>query len=173
MGIKIECRVYSARKQNMNVDAGTTVGQLRLMLYGANYDTAASRARVFRDGDIYIGRLDGFQIKEGDEIEFNTDFWNDKPAANYNHQPIGCTCGCARPAPAARPVAQKPAVTKKPTTIEELYDRIHDDIEDLRSDVESISDEQSVMNDNIEALQGDMEAVCERVTDLENARIGD
>lgn len=169
MGIKIETRIYTARKQGMNVDAGTTVNSLRNMLCTVNHDAASAHARVYRDGDIYIGRLNNFLLKEGDIVEFNTENWSDKPAANYNHQSTGarCTCngGCAR---AARPAAA-PQPEKKPTTIEELWDKLADELDDIKSDISALEDETSTLNDNVEELQSDMANAIDRIQDLENA----
>lgn len=167
MGIKIECRIFTARQQGMNVDAGTTVNSLRNMLYAANHDTARAHARVFRDGDIYIGRLNGFVLKEGDEVEFNTESWSERPAVDYNRQPVGrCTCRCGGAAPSARPAPQQPA--KKPTTIEELWDALHDDIEDIKSDIDDLGDAVSNCEDNIGDLQDDMENFDGRLKELED-----
>ena len=74
MSFNITTSVYSQQDRNMNLDEGTTCETLRNTLYAAGLDTHASNVRVFRDGKIHIGRMDGFVLKEGDHVEFRNSY---------------------------------------------------------------------------------------------------
>ena len=74
MSFNITTSVYCEQDRNMNLDEGTTCETLRNILYAAGLDTHASNVRVFRDGKIYIGRMDGFVLREGDHVEFRNSY---------------------------------------------------------------------------------------------------
>ena len=74
MSFDITASVYCQQDRNMNIDEGTTCATLRNILYAAGLDTHASVMRVFRGGKIYIGRMEGFVLKEGDHVEFRNSY---------------------------------------------------------------------------------------------------
>ena len=74
MSFDITASVYCQQDRNMNIDEGTTCETLRNILYAAGLDTHASVMRVFRGGKIYIGRMEGFVLKEGDHVEFRNSY---------------------------------------------------------------------------------------------------
>lgn len=74
MTLNITASVHSWQEREMNIDEGTTCEKLRNILYGAGLDVHASVIRVFRGGKIYIGRMEGFVLKEGDNVEFRTSY---------------------------------------------------------------------------------------------------
>lgn len=91
MSFNITTSVYCEQDRNMNLDEGTTCETLRNILYAAGLDTHASNVRVFRDGKIHIGRMDGFVLREGDHVEFRNSYdlviEHDVPKKAVNKQP--------------------------------------------------------------------------------------
>ena len=102
MSFNITTSVYCQQDRNMNLDEGTTCETLRNILYAAGLDTHASNIRVFRGGKIYIGRMDGFILKEGDHVEFRNSYdlvvehdivtkkAPEKKVPVYDQAPAGC-----------------------------------------------------------------------------------
>ena len=74
MSFDITASVYADHDRDMNIDEGTTCAKLRDILFGAGLDTHASVVRVFRNGKIHIGRMDGFVLQPGDHVEFRTSY---------------------------------------------------------------------------------------------------
>lgn len=74
MTLNITASVHSWQEREMNIDEGTTCEKLRNILYGAGLDVHASVIRVFRGNKIYIGRMEGFVLQEGDNVEFRTSY---------------------------------------------------------------------------------------------------
>ena len=103
MSFDITASVYCQQDRNMNIDEGTTCETLRNILYAAGLDTHASVMRVFRGGKIYIGRMEGFVLQEGDHVEFRNSYdlvvehdvtmTKKEPAGTapvYDQAPAGC-----------------------------------------------------------------------------------
>ena len=74
MSFDITASVFCEQDRDMNIDEGTTCETLRNILYAAGLDTHASVVRVFRNGKIHIGRMDGFVLQPGDHVEFRTSY---------------------------------------------------------------------------------------------------
>lgn len=65
--------VYSDRTRDIQLNPGTTVGQLRSILKDGGYDVIEATAHVDRaDGSVLHGYVDSYVLKEGDGVRFNT-----------------------------------------------------------------------------------------------------
>jgi hypothetical protein len=75
--------VYSDRTRDIQLNPGTTVGQLRRILKEGGYDVVEATAHVDRaDGSVLHGYVDNYVLKEGDGVRFNT-VVHEYPAEDY------------------------------------------------------------------------------------------
>lgn len=68
----IAFRVKSDRVHDIDLNAGTTIKMLRSILQEGGYDVRDARVTVYRKGDILIGDVNTYTLKQGDRVEFST-----------------------------------------------------------------------------------------------------